>query len=77
MGYLAVFVSDVENVASEGEFVNVGAKFEGEMKEQRRWRRSRLVYPSRRARLRCRDAARGLGMVILIHQRLPSEVDTL
>ena len=40
VGYLAVFVSDVENVAPDREFVDVGADFEGETKERRKGHRS-------------------------------------
>lgn len=76
MGYLAVFVSDVEKVAPEREFVNVCAEFEGETEERRKGHRSWSVSPSQLAKLRCGDAARGLGMVSVIYQRLPSEVDT-
>lgn len=52
MGYLAMLVSDVEDVAPESEFVDVGAEFEGETKEWRQGRRSSRVYISQRARLR-------------------------
>lgn len=77
MGCLAIFGSDVEKVAPKREFVNVGAKFERETKERRKGRRGRGACPSQQARWRCGDAARRLRMGSLIHQRLPSEVDTL
>lgn len=66
MGYSAVFVSEVEDVAPEREFVNVYAQFEGETEERRQGRRSWGV-----------GAAGGLRMVGLIHQRVLSEVDAL
>ena len=76
MAYLAVFLSDVEEVSPKREFVNIGAKLEGETKERRnrcgRW----CECPSRRASFGCRDAVRGLRMVSLIHQQLPSKVGT-
>ena len=66
MGDFAVFVSEVEDVAAEGEFEDVDAEFEGETKERRRGRGSWGGC-----------AARGLRMGGVIRQRGLSEVDTL
>lgn len=73
--FLVVFLNDVEIVASEREFVDVGAKFKWQTKERRTLRRA---CASQRRPLRFWHGAMELhtvGMFSRVHEGLSSEVD--